>query len=72
MSNSNILGNNSTYNLRIKNRDIVNITSGSNIYQKFSNYINNKNYSNYGSHELANENKNSAPKNLVINGYKSI
>ena len=72
MSNSNILGNNSTYNLRIKNRDIVNITSGSNIYQKFSNYINNKNYSNYGSHELGNENKNSAPKNLVINGYKSI
>ena len=72
MSNSNILGNNSTYNLRIKNRDIVNITSGSNIYQKFSNYINNKNYSNYGSHDLPNENKNSAPKNLVINGYKSI
>ena len=72
MSNSNILGNNSTYNLRIKNREIVNITSGSNIYQKFSNYLNNKNYSNYGTHELGNENKNSAPKNLVINGYKSI
>ena len=72
MSNSNILGNNSTYNLRIKNRDIANITSGSNIYQKFSNYINNNNYSNYGKHEHGNENKNSAPKNLVINGYKSI
>ena len=71
LSNPNILVNNSTYNLKIKNKDSINANSGSNLMQKFSNNnIKINNNSNYGSYDHANGNKNSAPKNLLINGYK--
>ena len=74
MSNPNILVNHSTYSLKIKNKDSINATGGSNIYNKFSNNnsnINNISNSNYFSQDRINANKNSAPKNLLINGYKS-
>ena len=72
MSNPNILVNSSTYNLKIKNKDSINATGGSNILHKFSHNNINISKSNYGSHDFPNGNKNSAPKNLLINGYKSI
>ena len=74
LSNPNILVNNSTYNLKIKNKDSINANSGSNLMAKFSNNnikMNNINNSNYGSHDHANGIKNSNSKNLLINGYKS-
>ena len=69
MSNPNILVNNSTYSYRMKNKDSINITSGSNIMHKFTNNLNNINNSN--SNFGSKVNKNSAPKTLLINGYKS-
>ena len=69
MSNPNILVNNSTYSYRIKSKDSINITSGSNIMHKFPNNLNNINNSN--SNFSSKVNKNSAPKTLLINGYKS-
>ena len=50
LSNPNILVNNSTYNLKIKNKDSINANSGSNLMAKFSNNnikMNNINNSNY-------------------------
>ena len=73
MSNPNILVNSSSYSIKIKNKESINSTSGSNIMHKFSNNnknIKNINNSNYCSLDQANGNKNSAPK-LLTNGYKS-
>ena len=71
LSNPNILVNNSTYNLKIKSKDSINANSGSNLLQKYSNNnIKINNNSNHGSYDHANGNKNFAPKNLLINGYK--
>ena len=73
LSNPNIFVNNSTYSLKNKNKENINGHSGNNIIHKYSNSINinNINNSNYGSYENININKNPAPKNLLINGYKS-
>ena len=77
MSNPNLLLNNNTYSLKIRNKDNINSTIGSNNIHKFSNNntnlsnVNNINNSNHCSHERINGSKNSAPKNLLINGYKS-
>ena len=68
MSNPNILINNSTYNVKIKNKNNINVNLSDNIIQKFVN--SNINNSNYISQEYANGNKNIPPKNLIINGYK--
>ena len=68
MSNPNILINNSTYNVKIKNKNNINANLSDNIIQKFVN--SNINNSNYISQEYANGNKNIPPKNLIINGYK--
>ena len=70
MSNPNILSNNSTYNIKIKNKNSINTNMSGNIIQKFVNSNINFNNSNYASHEYANGNKNIDPKNLIINGYK--
>ena len=70
MSNPNILVNNSTHNIKIKNKNSINSTASGNIIQKLVNSNINFNNSNYGSYEHANGNKNIDPKNLIINGYK--
>ena len=70
MSNPNILVNNSTYSIKIKNKNSINTNMSGNMIQKFVNSNINFNNSNYASHEYANGNKNIDPKNLIINGYK--
>ena len=70
MSNPNILINNSTYNMKIKNKNNYNSSLSGNLIQKFVNSNLNFNNSNYASHEYANGNKKIEPKNLIINGYK--
>ena len=70
LSNPNILVNNSTYNIKIKNKKNINSNLSGNIMPKFINSNINFNNSNYISHEYANGNKNIDPKNLIINGYK--